>query len=73
MKKYRIASLRGSDFVVYANNPEEAWIKLCEQENDNGSLWKTGCEYRNKTAVEREGFTLFVHNEYSSGAYKEVQ
>ena len=72
MKKYKIASLRGSDFIVQAVSPEDAWLKLCEQEKDNGSLWKTSCEYRNKAAVEQEGFTLFVHGEYSSGAYKEI-
>lgn len=72
MKKYLIASLRGSDFLVEADNPCGAWEALFRRERENGSLWKTSCEYRNRVAVDKEGFTLFKEDDYTSGAWKEV-
>ena len=73
MKKYIIASVRGKDFIVEAMSPDEAWVTLCAQEMHNGSLWKTSDSFRNRVAVEREGFTLFNPNEYTSGAWKEIE
>lgn len=57
MKKYLFASLRGDDFEIEGNTPEEAWQNLCEREKDNGSLWKTQDECRNRCAVEKQGFS----------------
>lgn len=72
-KRYIFASLRGPDFVISGNDPEDAWIRLCEREKDNGSLWKTSCKYRNAAAVKREGFSyLFSKNNAVSVAYKEM-
>ena len=72
MTKYVIASVRGNDFQVEADSPREAWAILSIQEQNTGRLWRTSCEYRNRYAVEMEGFTLFIPDQYSSGAYKEI-
>ena len=72
-KMYAFASVRGADFVISGNDPEDAWLRLCEREKHNGSLWKTSCEHRNATAVDREGFSyLFLNKSSSSVAYKEL-
>lgn len=72
-KMYAFASLRGDDFVISGDDPEEAWFNLCEREKNNGSLWKTSCEHRNAAAVDQEGFSyLFLNKSSSAVAYKQL-
>lgn len=70
MRTYIIASVRGADFTVQAENPEEAWLKLVEQEYENGTLWRASDYHRNKYAVTKQGFICFVEGNYSAGVYK---
>lgn len=73
MNTYLIASLRGKDFKIKGDSPEDAWMNLFEQEYDNGSLWKTHDYFRNVFAVENQGFTYFDKDDPTSGAYKLIE
>jgi hypothetical protein len=76
MKTYLFASLRGDDFEIQGESPEDAWRNLVEKEKDNGSLWKTSDVMRNKYAVRHEGFSKleFPNKTWVSSwvAYKEL-
>ena len=72
MPIFLIASLRGDDFKVKADSPIHAWSILCEQEKDNGSLWKACDSTRNKSAVRNQGFSFYDKNDPSKGAYKQI-
>ena len=73
MAKYLIASVRGKDFEVEGDTPEEALLNLYKTEKDNGSLWKTKDIYRNQKAVKNQGFTWFDPNDPMKGVWKLVQ
>lgn len=73
MAKYKFASLRGSDFVIEGDTPQDAWNKLCEREKDNGSLWKTQDLFRNKNAVQKNKYKYLNSKDPNSPAYIEVK
>jgi hypothetical protein len=59
MKKFTFASVRGEDFVVFEENIENAFKNLCEEEKDNGVLWRLFDFYRNSYAINNEGFIAY--------------
>lgn len=68
---YAFASLRGGDFQVHGTSPEDAWQYLCNREEENGVLWRTRDKYRNRAAVERQGFTeLFKNSAFDGPVYR---
>lgn len=72
MNTYIFASLRGADFTAYGENPEVAYENLCNEERENGSLWKLFDAYRNRCAVEKQGFSLLTPEDFDSPAYKQL-
>ena len=73
MAKYKFASLRGSDFVIEGDTPQDAWNNLCEREKNNGSLWKTQDRFRNKNAVHKQKFKYLDSKNPTSPAYIEIK
>ena len=71
MNKYIFASLRGADFIAYGETPEMAYQNLCDQERENGSLWKLNDRYRNQCAVSNQGFS-YLSNNPDWPAYKQA-
>lgn len=71
MNAYIFASLRGPDFVAYGETPEIAYQNLCDEERENGSLWKLYDSHRNAMAVKLQGFTR-LDTEFDSPAYKQL-
>ena len=69
MKTYLFASLFGVDFKIQGTSPENAWQNLVEREKETGSIWKTSDWTRNKTAVEKQGFSFLTPN---GPAYKQI-
>jgi hypothetical protein len=68
--RYIFASLRTPEFTIDGISPEDAWKRLCEREKNNGNLWKTSDVYRNRYAVENQGFSWLT--KVDGVAYKEV-
>lgn len=71
MNTYIFASLRGSDFIAYGETPEIAYQNLCDEERENGSLWKLFDVHRNQCAVNKQGFS-YLDNDGDSVAYKQL-
>ena len=68
MKKFTFASLRGADFSAVADTVEDAWKIICEEEKDNGTLWRASDSYMVEHCI-RNGWKRLGSN--PGVAYKE--
>jgi hypothetical protein len=69
---YEFQSVRGKNFLVEGDNPQQAWRNLVNREKDNGTLWRCSDSYCNQYAVEHCGFTYLDSDNHYSPVYKEV-
>lgn len=69
--KYLFASSRHGDFISEGNNPTHAWQNLEKQLIEDGQVYRCNDAYRNRLAVEQEGFRK-LGNDYHSPVYKEL-
>lgn len=67
MAIYHFAANRGDDFVSEEISPINAWNNLVLREQEKGTIWRCLDEYRNRCAIERQGFiSLFSDRPYAA-------